>query len=566
MATTYEITDLTTYSQMVMKESGTAQKFWNFPKTISIKVANGFLFIYLGELLIVPRIPRVYISIPSSISDEDLFNQIGFMTNGGGGVGPVDQYIASGALTEGDPTELQFQYNTGTGPIVDLTALLEAAIAGNIRKAAVKSILTANSYPLGPTVGDRYIINNVPPLAAPWVPFGVTFNDLVEWNGTAWIPETPSEGWTAYVDALNLDALFVDDGTPAWELRSPQNLAATLLVGNTTGGRDIVMSVVGDYIESITGQSRIDMNWDNEDNAILISTDRDDQQESYLELNGASGLFRLKCAEFLLFGSDGVGLFQSSAAPGDPIGATSIGRLGIYVGPVSGILSGPSQTNQMHAIITDLSTGDVISYVGQNGFLNLNSGSSNLADRTKILVGIDNSLALGGIGLTVKTGNTAYANQISFQQPTILFDLIVKSGTVTADRVQTLQDKSGTIALTSDLSTVFLSSGQTITSAGSLTIAHGLTVEPDIIQVYLQCTTAERGYSIGDKVQINSMSGNANSATADNKGIAFVFDATNLVIRFGADTNVFRILDKSTGMAENLINGNWQLYVKAIKI
>lgn len=115
-------------------------------------------------------------------------------------------------------------------------------------------------------------------------------------------------------------------------------------------------------------------------------------------------------------------------------------------------------------------------------------------------------------------------------------------------------------------SLVFTSTGQTITSAATITIAHGLSTEPDMVQGYLQCTTAEEGYSIGDKVSINTGSGNAESASGDDKGIALVFDATNLIFRFGADANVFRILNKSTGEAGNLINGNWDLYLKAIRI
>ena len=42
--------------------------------------------------------------------------------------------------------------------------------------------------------------------------------------------------------------------------------------------------------------------------------------------------------------------------------------------------------------------------------------------------------------------------------------------------------------------------GQTITNAGLLTLAHGLSSEPKFMQAYLQCTTANANYSVGDKI------------------------------------------------------------------
>jgi hypothetical protein len=105
------------------------------------------------------------------------------------------------------------------------------------------------------------------------------------------------------------------------------------------------------------------------------------------------------------------------------------------------------------------------------------------------------------------------------------------------------------------------SAQQTITSAGALTLAHGLGVKPKLIIACLQCTTAEGGYSIGDEVEIN-VGGNV-SAASSNRGISVVPDATNLNIRFGSDANAVSILNKTTGAVFNITNSSWKLVMRA---
>jgi len=89
---------------------------------------------------------------------------------------------------------------------------------GSARKSAVIDLVDCTAPPPTEVLGDRYIIDNTGgSVDAGWD--GASKNDIVEFNGTVWIPQTPEEGWVAYVDLQDKDALFVDDGTPAWELR-----------------------------------------------------------------------------------------------------------------------------------------------------------------------------------------------------------------------------------------------------------------------------------------------------------------------------------------------------------
>ena len=104
----------------------------------------------------------------------------------------------------------------------------------------------------------------------------------------------------------------------------------------------------------------------------------------------------------------------------------------------------------------------------------------------------------------------------------------------------------------------FVSSNQTLTSAGALTIAHSLGVRPKLTQVWLECQTAEHGYSIGDQVQISTT-----DADASRSGVSLVADATNLNIRYGNSAGIFLLVHKTSGAAAVATNGNWRAIFKA---
>lgn len=104
----------------------------------------------------------------------------------------------------------------------------------------------------------------------------------------------------------------------------------------------------------------------------------------------------------------------------------------------------------------------------------------------------------------------------------------------------------------------FASANQTITSAGALTIAHGLGRQPVLIFPVLKCLTAEQGYSIGDEIALLLQGFNVNNA-----GLTIVPDATNISIRFGSAASAMQAFNKTSGVAVNLTNTSWALIVRA---
>jgi len=105
----------------------------------------------------------------------------------------------------------------------------------------------------------------------------------------------------------------------------------------------------------------------------------------------------------------------------------------------------------------------------------------------------------------------------------------------------------------------FATTAQTVTTAGTLTIAHGLSATPTELCAYAQCTTAQEGFSIGDRVWPDGLIYTQNSVANYNWQLSA--DATNITVKFGAGGLLFK--NESTGAIAAMTDGNWQLYVIA---
>jgi hypothetical protein len=109
----------------------------------------------------------------------------------------------------------------------------------------------------------------------------------------------------------------------------------------------------------------------------------------------------------------------------------------------------------------------------------------------------------------------------------------------------------------------YSSSAQTITSGGALTLAHGLAGAPKLITAYIKCidTGGDGGWEQNDEVYVSPS--NFIRSTSTPHGFVVTRDATNIIIRFSSDSNVFYILNEGDGTGSNITNTKWQLYVQA---
>ncbi len=107
----------------------------------------------------------------------------------------------------------------------------------------------------------------------------------------------------------------------------------------------------------------------------------------------------------------------------------------------------------------------------------------------------------------------------------------------------------------------FESTPQAIAGAGTLTLAHGLGAAPKFVFAFLKCIGAEANYSVNDEVPISCAGYSLGSTTI--RGIQCTYDATNIYVIYANVVSVFAILNKITGNAAVLTNGNWNLIIRA---
>lgn len=116
-------------------------------------------------------------------------------------------------------------------------------------------------------------------------------------------------------------------------------------------------------------------------------------------------------------------------------------------------------------------------------------------------------------------------------------------------------------ALITGIPVVFTSAAQTITAAGLLTIAHGLSATPTMFQASLVNVTAEGGWTTGNETAINISQQDAAGSSA--RGAQVYADATNVYVRFGSAANTFGLFNKTTGSEFYTTNANWTYKIRA---
>ena len=137
-----------------------------------------------------------------------------------------------------------------------------------------------------------------------------------------------------------------------------------------------------------------------------------------------------------------------------------------------------------------------------------------------------------------------------------------EAGTATDKLMTPERTKQAIDALSTGLfSEEFTSSAQTITASGGLTLAHGLSSEPKIFSAYIQCTSAENNYSVGDKIPVAI---GVSSTSSTTRGVYITdFDSTNIYLRYGQESATFAGVNKTAGTFVTFTNSNWRLYVQA---
>jgi len=102
---------------------------------------------------------------------------------------------------------------------------------------------------------------------------------------------------------------------------------------------------------------------------------------------------------------------------------------------------------------------------------------------------------------------------------------------------------------------------ETASTAGSLiTLTHGFSAVPSLVQAWAVCKAAEGNYSIGDIVVLNNASNNPSGAASI--GIQIFYDTTNCFARV-ASGGFGLLFDRTTGTAFTPTVSSWNIVLKA---
>lgn len=293
---------------------------------------------------------------------------------------------------------------------------------------------------------------------------------------------------------FDLDLSFLAGGGGGGE-----DLAATLVLGNITGGIDIVTSN-GDKIAAASGNSFLDLRATGVDDFWFLGNDA-----SGGSFTGpiTSIVFGDSTSTNLVFDIVRYGVVVTT--DGSTFGTVDPSSPSAYSSILPGRVSSINEatltlpTDVINGTLTLIqNNSDNRSFRTISGLtvaVSINSGSSGGSGDTVINSGVDNSVAVGGFGLTVKTSNSAYVNQLILQFPANTFDTVLRPSAATADRTISLQDADGTLAFLNDIPGSYAEDLDSVSpsitrtfSAGKTTfeVTHGLNtldIKPEIFEL-----------------------------------------------------------------------------------
>lgn len=266
------------------------------------------------------------------------------------------------------------------------------------------------------------------------VPFPSQFTDDIYVTGFDRHPDALSN--PAFVNTIRIT---LSNGTTydldlSFLSGSGEDLQATLVLGNTTGGTNITMTT-GDILNASSGNSQIDLSYGGSPSEITINTDNGNLLESFITMSPTLNEIGFGDV-YMRLNATGYNFITALAV-----------KTGVAINPTDMQLASITDvggiTSDTGAILV-MTTGTT-SAEGQGGndAVIINSGSS--GNKTSYNNSVNRSVALGGEGITVKTSDTAYANQISLQQVNNTFDALLQPSATTSDRTYVLPDRSGNV-------------------------------------------------------------------------------------------------------------------------
>lgn len=173
---------------------------------------------------------------------------------------------------------------------------------------------------------------------------------------------------------------------------------------------------------------------------------------------------------------------------------------------------------------------------------------------------------ISGVSNLLKKANTWLAENIFSSKATFNNGVDINTG---AANVNGALNVAGTANFTGEVQVsgaaakmVIYNEGTLACSADSLrNVSHGLGAKPDHVELWLECTTADDGYSVGEQIPV----GGSVTAGTSNGGISCVIRANETQFRIVQALYLYGIRLTGTGQfnVQTLNQANWQIRWKA---
>ena len=215
----------------------------------------------------------------------------------------------------------------------------------------------------------------------------------------------------------------------------------------------------------------------------------------------------------------------------------------------------------LHTVASDAASGQAASATLTPATMRINLATAASAYNTPII-----PMKAGSYTEKARVGTETRMTNSTVIWVTVGANLASSPGTVDvnslATNVATNTGKIAVIEAKQVLTKEYISTPQTISSGGTLTLAHGFGVKPKIIKKYLVCTVATGNWAVGDEFVLETDYEQANASLVL-FGYTCKRDVTNLVVRF-ASAGIFA-LDPLTGglIASTTVATNFKIVFEA---